>query len=408
MDSADIVIVGGGIGGCSLGAKLASSGLSVLILERETEFHDRVRGEWMAPWGVNELMRLDLYDAVMANGGHHITRHIAYDELITAEEAELQSFALNIYEGVKGALTIEHVILQNTAMTHALESGCIIKRGVSKVEVTHGSDPRVKYVLDGESLECKCRLIVGADGRTSTVRRQVGLKLEEDPVDHLIVGLLIDNAQGWPEDLQSIGKVGDINYLIFPQGNGKIRLYADYDLAGRNRFSGASGAANMLSLFDMACVPNSRAIANATPIGPCRSNPSQDAWLDNPWAEGVVLMGDAAGYNDPILGQGLSVTLRDARMVAEILIQESQWHSNTFLPYGEERKERLRRLRLTAQYSTSMNARFGDEAEATRARARQRIQENPELQMILLAAFLGPEAIDAKFFENGFQEALFA
>ncbi|MCH7743232.1 MAG: FAD-dependent monooxygenase [Proteobacteria bacterium] len=408
MDSADIVIVGGGIGGCSLGAKLASSGLTVLILERETEFHDRVRGEWMAPWGVKELMRLDLYDAVMASSGHHISRQISYDELATPEEAERQSIPLNVYEGVEGPLTIEHVILQNTAITQAAESGCTVKRGVDKLDVTHGSDPRVRYQLNGESLECMCRLIVGADGRTSTVRRQVGLKLEEDPVDHLIVGLLIDNAHEWPEDLQSIGKVGDINYLIFPQGNGKIRLYADYDLANRNRFSGESGAANMLSLFNMACVPNSGAIANATPIGPCRSNPSQDAWVDNPWVEGVVLVGDAAGYNDPILGQGLSVTLRDARIVAEILVQKTEWHSDIFLPYGEERKERLRRLRLTAQYATTMNARFGDEAEATRARARQRIQENPELQTILFAAFLGPEAIDAKYFEPGFQEALFA
>ena len=55
-----------------------------------------------------------------------------------------------------------------------------------------------------------------------------------------------------------------------------------------------------------------------------------------------------------------------------------------------------------------MNARFGEEAEATRARARERIKENPELQMIILTAFVGPEAIDAKYFEPGFQERLFA
>jgi 2-polyprenyl-6-methoxyphenol hydroxylase-like FAD-dependent oxidoreductase len=408
MDSTDVVIVGGGIGGCSLGAKLAVSGLSVLIIERETEFYDRVRGEWMAPWGVRELMNLDLYEKAMAAGGHHITRSINYDELVSPEDAESKAMPLNLLEGIKGPLTIEHVTLQNLALAHAIDAGCVIKRGVDKVEVSAGDDPSVTYLHGGEQHTCACRLIIGADGRTSTVRRQIGLQLEEDPIDHLICGLLIDKADGWPEDLQAIGKVGDIHYLIFPQGNGKARLYADYDLAERNRFSGESGAANMLAAFNMDCVPNSSAIANARPIGPCRSNPSQDAWIDYPWVTGAVLIGDAAGYNDPILGQGLSVTLRDARTVAEILISESQWDVEMFQPYGEERKERLRRLRLVAQFATTMNARFGAEAEATRIRAQQRIQANPELRMILLAAFIGPEAIDAKFFEAGFQEALFA
>ncbi|HIG43126.1 MAG: FAD-dependent monooxygenase [bacterium] len=408
MDSADVVIVGGGIGGCTLGAKLADSGLSVLILERETDFYDRVRGEWMAPWGVKELMNLDLYDLTMQAGGHHITRNIGYDELLSPEDAESSEMPLNLVAGVDGPLTIQHVTLQNIILNHAIESGCVVKRGVNKVEISPGENPEVSYLHDGQASTCECRLIVGADGRTSVVRRQIGLKLEEDPIDHLIAGLLIDDAHDWPADLQSIGKVGDIHYLIFPQGDGKVRLYVDYDLADRSRFAGESGAAEMLKAFDMACVPNSKAIANATPIGPCRSNPSQDAWVDNPWVQGVVLIGDAAGYNDPILGQGLSVTLRDARMVAEILSQQHQWSTEIFLPYGHERKERLRRLRLTAQFATQMNARFGKEAEATRARARKRINENPELQMILLAAFMGPEAIDARYFEPGFQESLFA
>ena len=50
----DVVIVGGGIGGSSLAASLAEAGLRVEILERELKFVSRVRGEWIAPWGVAE------------------------------------------------------------------------------------------------------------------------------------------------------------------------------------------------------------------------------------------------------------------------------------------------------------------------------------------------------------------
>jgi menaquinone-9 beta-reductase len=34
----------------------------------------------------------------------------------------------------------------------------------------------------------------------------------------------------------------------------------------------------------------------------------------------VVLVGDAAGHNDPIIGQGLSIALRDVRLVGEAIL----------------------------------------------------------------------------------------
>jgi 2-polyprenyl-6-methoxyphenol hydroxylase-like FAD-dependent oxidoreductase len=408
LEHTDIVIVGGGIGGCSLGAKLARSGLTTLILERENEYVDRVRGEWIAPWGVVELKALDLYEPLIEAGGHHLKRSIGYDELLSPAEAEANSFSLDLIEGIPGPLTIEHVTLQHVALAQAQKYGAIVKRGVSSVEVTQGTNPRVRYSHEGKLCEHQCRLIVGADGRTSSVRRQIGLKLEEDPVDHLIAGLLVENAHSWPEDLQSIGKVGDIQYLIFPQGGGRVRLYVDYDITDRQRFSGEAGAATMLAAFDMPCVPNSKAIAGGTPCGPCRSNPSQDAWIDNPSVDGVILMGDAAGYNDPINGQGVSVACRDARMLADILMTHKDWHGGIFAPYLEERIERMRRLRQAARFTTLLNARFGPEAEAARVRARRRMMDDPQLMMIMLTPIVGPEAIDASFFEPGFNEALFA
>ena len=51
----DVIIIGGGIAGSTLAANLGRTGLVVLLLERETKFIDRVRGEWMAPWGVAEI-----------------------------------------------------------------------------------------------------------------------------------------------------------------------------------------------------------------------------------------------------------------------------------------------------------------------------------------------------------------
>ena len=53
-NSTDVVIVGGGIAGSALALVLARRGLEVTVLEQQTEYRDRVRGEVLVPWGVAE------------------------------------------------------------------------------------------------------------------------------------------------------------------------------------------------------------------------------------------------------------------------------------------------------------------------------------------------------------------
>src|SRR5262245_61945225 len=66
----DVVTVGGGLGGSSLGRALAAKGARVLVLEREKEFKDRVRGEALLPWGVGEARKLGVYDLLKETCAH--------------------------------------------------------------------------------------------------------------------------------------------------------------------------------------------------------------------------------------------------------------------------------------------------------------------------------------------------
>jgi choline dehydrogenase-like flavoprotein len=58
----DIVTVGGGLGGAALAKTMTEHGARVLVLERERQFKDRVRGEGMHAWGVPEARALGIYD----------------------------------------------------------------------------------------------------------------------------------------------------------------------------------------------------------------------------------------------------------------------------------------------------------------------------------------------------------
>ena len=74
----DIITVGGGLGGASLAKVMAEHGSRVLVVERETEFKDRVRGEAMSPWGVTDSRRIGILDVLMDAGGHELPRAQAY------------------------------------------------------------------------------------------------------------------------------------------------------------------------------------------------------------------------------------------------------------------------------------------------------------------------------------------
>jgi len=395
----DLIIVGGGIGGSALAQVMASAGRSVLLLERSEVYEDRVRGEWIAPWGVDEVRRLGLYDLLKVAGGHHITHHVTFDEGKDPVAAEAEALPLGFFrEGVPGPLCLGHPKHCQTLFDAAAAAGAEALRGVQVMSVEAGARPKVTFEVGGEVREASARLLVGADGRTSQVRDAAGIPLHQDTPHHWFAGLLIEGAPGWRDHLQAIGTEGDFGFLAFPQGGGRIRLYGGYALSEARRFKGADGARRFLDAFAMACSPENRHIVAGRPAGPLYSYINADSWTDRPYGPGVVLVGDAAGWNDPIIGLGLSITYRDVRIVSDILKASDDWSEAAFAPYGAERAERMRRLRFAGQLQSALDMEFGDEAKARRHRYHELGAADPTLKMHGVAVMAGPEVAPAEIF----------
>src|SRR5690349_458141 len=160
---------------------MAQAGRSVLLLEQSEVYEDRVRGEWIAPWGVAEVHRLGLYELLMGAGGHHITRHVTYDETLDPATAEAAALPLGFFkEGVPGPLCLGHPLHCQTLFDAAKAAGATALRGVRVAVVAAGDAPRVIYDHGDQLHEAKARLLVGADGRTSHVREAAGVPLHQD------------------------------------------------------------------------------------------------------------------------------------------------------------------------------------------------------------------------------------
>ncbi|MFT4569406.1 MAG: 2-polyprenyl-6-methoxyphenol hydroxylase-like FAD-dependent oxidoreductase [Hyphomicrobiaceae bacterium] len=401
----DLVIVGGGAAGGALATVAARAGLDVTVLERSEVFEDRVRGEWMAPWGVAETKELGLYDDIVAAGGHPLVRHVTYDETLAPAEAEAAGLALEIFSpGVSGPLCLGHPRLCSVYQSTAVDAGVDFRRGVRVVAVTAGTDPSVTFVDSTGEQTLAARLVVAADGRDSSVRRMLGIQRFVDEPHHLFAGLLVDGAFDWPVDLQVIATEGETSFLAFPQGGGRVRLYAAHTLAAKARFAGPDGAQALIDACQMKCCPPSAAFSTAVAAGPCRSFPNSDAISEHVAVDGVVLVGDSAGHNDPLIGQGLSIAHRDVRLVRDVLLNGSDWSARAFTAYADERRSRMHGLRVAAAMQSSVEAEFGDAARARRIELFSSLETHPEKGFGLLAALAGPEAVPAQLYEAAHEE----
>lgn len=394
----DLIIVGGGIAGSGLATVMARAGYTCLVLEKSTAFPDQTKGEWIAPWGVVEARRTGLHDVLAGARGHVLRRHIGYDETREPAQAEAATLPLGILPGVEGPMTQRHPDACQVLFDAAGAAGATNLRGVQQIEVSPGPRPTVRYRHDGVEQTARARLVVAADGRNSAVRRELRVELHRGRPHHMFSGLLVDGACAWPEDLETAGTEDDLHFLAFPQGGGRVRLYLGFGLEQRSRFAGPEGPRRFLDSFRFLCIPEAERLAEATAVSPCASYPNEDAWTETPYVEGVVLLGDAAGWNDPIIGQGLSITLRDVRVLSEILTSTEAWTVEALRPYAEERAERMRRLRFAGELQSALHNEFGEAARARRVRAQARMAADPTLSLPLLAVWLGPETPPAEAF----------
>jgi 2-polyprenyl-6-methoxyphenol hydroxylase-like FAD-dependent oxidoreductase len=221
-------------------------------------------------------------------------------------------------------------------------------------------------------------------------------------LDQLGVALvvLVEGLEAWPTERIALGTEGDLHYLVFPRAGGLARLYQLCSVEQKTRFTGPDRTREFLDSFRLECLPLGEAIAAARPAGPVAMYPMNDSWTDRVAVPGVVLVGDAAGWNDPIIGEGLSIALRDARTVAEVLTRSNDWSVTVFADYEAERRERMRRLRLCAMLETELYCTFNKDGQARRAAFHQQAGADPLVAApCFVTAIAGPDVAPPEAFE---------
>lgn len=405
----DVAIVGGGIAGGAAASVLARAGLGVLLLERQAEYRDRVLGEGMMPWGVAEARRTGVERVLLDNpeGAVTLTHWLTFE--VGGDPAAVEQNPSQLGEakpGIDGILDVRHPVACEALARDAERAGAVVVRGASEVAATFGPRPSVSWRAGEASGTAACRLIVGADGKVSTMRKLATIELREETATSVTAGMLTGGLDRAPSTMGYSLHESDRHLISFPQAGDRARLYVCVSIADRNRFAGEGGVGRFLAAWDSPSLPFGSIVAGGRQDGPCGTFPLNSAFVDHPAVEGLVLIGDAAGWIDPLIGQGLSMAMRDVRSIADVLLDGADWTPAAFAGYAAERRERLEILALNGRVQQRLDVDFTPEFAGKRVEVTDQVFDDEVFGALLGTQTRGPEVADRRILETAERERL--
>lgn len=315
----DVVVVGAGPGGCVLAYLLARSGVETVLLERHGEMAREFRGYFYQPSVVRLFDEMGLLSDVLALDPVTVRR-----PTVIVDGREFDVFDLGeLPPPYDYGLFMEQPPLLRLLVDRADDLESFAYRDRTPAEALLTEDGQVVGVratdrdADG-TLEIGSRLVVGADGRYSTVRTAAGI----DPglLDSSLE-LLWFKLPGHVVDGAAQGRFGSGGVLLyFGIGEEEARLgwfieagsYPALRDAGIEQFheqvlsvdpSLAGVLETHLTSFDDCSLLH---------IAPGMS----EEWV----RDGLLLLGDAAHVASPIGGQGNGLAVQDAVVAHEVVV----------------------------------------------------------------------------------------
>jgi len=347
-----IAVCGAGVAGLALAIRLARTGGRPMVFEARDERAAAAEGVFLtlAPNGANGLRSLGCYEAVRRHG--ILTTGI---EIRNARGRRLALADQSDHERASGApsITIRRGLLTEILLTQARADGVDV-RFDARVAAIATSPAGVRLQLDDGSAR-DADILVAADGLRSTVR---GIVFPEFPAPRF-TGLI--GTGGLAE--ADIPETGGTMRMTF----GNDAFFGYLKAAGHPVYwfdSYAASEAGLRAVDDPAGYareiralhagdpePNSAILDRVERIDcryPIYDMPALPYWHKGP----VVLIGDAAHAVGPHAGQGASMAVEDALVLAACLAAEPG-HDAAFRRYERLRRSRIGTVvRMTARNSS--------------------------------------------------------
>ena len=299
----DVAIVGAGPVGSACAIAHARKGYRVALFEANPSASNRLAGEWLHPPAARILS--DLGISIEAEDPSTSGEGFA----VFPEDGQ-EPIALPYPDGSRG-LVCEHATLVSRLREAAENEPGIDLRIPARVHAV--DDGRITYSQDGASETVVAERIVGADGRSSVVRRSLGLTAGSKTCSRMI-GLTLQGASLPFEGYGHVISGAPGPMLIYRLNDDQVRAVVDIPLHYAPR-----DWKGLLSDSYARCLPEALRPAFLEAWSDERVHAAANAV--NPrvtyGTSRRVLIGDAAGHYHPLTATGLTLGLGDAVALAE-------------------------------------------------------------------------------------------
>ena len=338
MRESDVLVAGAGPAGAALALILASRGISTVLVERQHDFHREFRGQAMMPSGLEVLEQLGIDLKSVPHRRPTRMRGYLNGRAFIDLAIEPDAFGRHPPLTVSQPHLLEHLVeCASRAPAFSFVRGGTVRDLLE-------SDGRVRGLrvrTDQGEREFSARLVVGADGRASVVRRRGAFPVKERGAPMDIVWFKLPWPSAWSETQLRAYLGGGHLLIALPAPDGLLQvawviLKGTY---GSLRDRGVEGWARAMAEHvdpDFAAY----LLANISQISRPFLLDSETDRVEG-WARpGVLLVGDAAHTMSPVGGQGLNLALRDAVVAANHLVPSlSAGASDAELDAAAERVE---------------------------------------------------------------------
>jgi len=341
----EVIVVGGGIAGASLATWLGRRGCRVELFEAQTFPRDKPCGEGVMPAGVAALERLGIgetgapFHGVRYHAGTRVAVGRFPDDCGRGSSDPPHGTAVPSHGCGQRRLVLDRKLFELAAAT----TGVCARVGVA-VDGPLLENGRVTGVrIAGESR--RAPLVVAADGSQSRFRHRLGLNV---PVPCARIGARRHfrlahgrTAPPWVDIF--LGPAYEFYVTPLPDGEVLVALLAEagglHPPLERTFDEWRARPAALRELLD-----------GAEPISPLLATPL-GAHARRGVVPGAVLLGDAAGFLDPITGGGIAQALATAECLAGHIAAGLEYPSDAWLPgFDRDRRAILRDYRLLTRF----------------------------------------------------------
>ncbi|GIJ29518.1 hypothetical protein Vqi01_46800 [Micromonospora qiuiae] len=316
-DSTDVLVAGGGPAGAFLACLLARRGFRVLLVEKQATLERTFRGDTVLGPSVVILKQLGFGPALEEHG------YIPTERLVIQMEGR-KVLDLDYRRFKCGETPIDipqPALLDIVYRSSAQEPGFQVVFGTTVTELLEENGVVKGAVLrgkGGEKVPVRARLVIGADGRFSRVRKAAGFEAKVTPMDRDVLWFRVPRPEGWAHRTDFFVE-RDRHVVVMPTFPDGLRIATNLP----KKALGAWRQAGLPSVKQIVAQLDPR-------LGPLMDKHVR-SWDDtsfleiftaevDQWArDGLLLIGDASHTVTPILGQGINLALQDAVTLAPVL-----------------------------------------------------------------------------------------